>query len=133
MKRHHTTRRPNGTTTTSLADTIAERTRMNLELLQQLALTVAENERAQRRFRNAVSISVSRIETMVQVIHGAQIVELHKFLDSDKLQKHTADADEFISQGSRKMGLTLIKYIYGKRDDPMQRFDRRKKWSDWEI
>jgi hypothetical protein len=39
---------------------------MNLELLQALALAVAENERVQRRFRTAVLIGLSNIETMVQ-------------------------------------------------------------------
>ena len=117
----------------TLAEVITERTRMNLELLQQLALAVAANEKAQRRFRNAVLIRVSTIEVMVQIIHGAQIAEAHNCLDSEKMRKHAEDADEFISQKSNKLGLAMVKYIYGESGEPGLRRDRRRKWSDWEI
>ena len=72
-----------------LAETIAERAKMNLDLLQRLALAVAANEKAQRRFRTAMLIRVSRIETTVQMIYGAQIVQAHGCVDSEKMRKHT--------------------------------------------
>lgn len=137
MKKHTSTRRSSkGPTTTmdgTAAKSIAERTLMNLELLQQLALAVAANEKAQRRFRTTVLISVSKIETVVQMIHGAQVAELHKYIDSDAMKKHTKDAEAFISQKSSELGLAMVDYIYDQSGEPCQRRDQRQRCSDWRF
>ena len=112
---------------------MAERARMSLDLLQQIALAVAANEKAQRRFRIAMLIRVSRIETMVQMIHGGQIAEAHNCVESEKMVKHATDAEEFISQKSNKLALGMVKFIYDETGSTGPRRGRRCQWSDWEI
>jgi hypothetical protein len=101
----------------TVAEVTAERIRMNKELLQELAFAVAANERAQRRFRTAVLIRLSRIETIAQMVHGAQIVETHHSKPGfeEKVSEHAKDAEEFISQHSDELGLKMVKYVY---DEP---------------
>jgi hypothetical protein len=50
-------------TITDIAEATAERVRLGGEVLNALAHTVAANEEAQRRFRTAVLIRLSRIDT----------------------------------------------------------------------
>ena len=45
------------------------------KLLQHLAVTYAANEKLQQNFRMAVLIRLSKIETIAQLIHGAQVIE----------------------------------------------------------
>ena len=120
---------------TTLAEAVAERSRMNKELLIALAMAMGANERAQQRFRIAVLMRLSRVETMLQMIHGAQIVEAHgsKPGFEEKTREHAKDAEEFISQKSHELGLAMVKYIYAESDEPSARRGRRQKWSDWEI
>lgn len=108
---------------------------MNKDLLIALANAVAANEQTQRRFRTAVFIRLSRIETMLSMIHGAQIVECHgsKPGFEEKIKEHATAAETFIAQGSQKMGLKMVKYLYGESGEPVSRRDRRRKWTDWEI
>ena len=102
-------------TITGIAEATAERVRLGGELLQVLAKAVADNEKAQRRFRTAVLIRLSKIETMVQMIHGGQIAELHRSKpgSEEKIDEHTKAAEEFISKHSDELGLKMVKYIYG--------------------
>jgi hypothetical protein len=109
----------------------AQPTRTNLDLLQQLARAIATNERAQRRFRTAVLVSISKIQTTVQMVHGAQIAEAHE--DSEGMLKHAKDAEEKISDASSKLGLAMVNFIYGESGDPSLRRGRKRQWSDWEI
>ena len=104
---------------------------MNLELLHQLARAIATNEQAQRRFRTAVLVSISKIQTTVQMIHGAQIAEAHE--DSEAMLKHAKDAEERISDESNKLGLSMVKFIYDKSSMPSPQRGRKRQWSDWEI
>jgi|SRR6266853_331213 len=133
MKKHFSEKRRLSDPVTNMAATVAEvtaeRMRMNKDLLQELALAVAANERAQRRFRTAVLIRLSRIETMVQMIHGAQIVEAHHSEPcfEDKVSEHTKDAEEYISQHSNELGLKMVEYVYDEREAAgAQRNTRRK-------
>lgn len=115
---------------------MAERTRMMHELLPQLALAVAAHERTQHRFRNAVLVRLSRIESMVLLIHGVQIAEAHMrkpHLDEEKIRKDGEYADAFISKNSEELGMAMVKYIYGKSREANAPYDRRRKWSGWEI
>lgn len=106
---------------------------MNLDLLNRLAVAVAANEKAQRRFRAAMVIRVSRIETMVQMIHGAHIAQLHKCLESERMLEHIMDAEETISRASDNLALAMVKFIYSKSGETEVRRGRRRRWSDWEI
>jgi hypothetical protein len=131
-----TRKRRSITTSPEIIDTIAELTRMTLDLHTRLIHFLMTNERAQRKFRTAVLLSLSKIETMVLMIHGAQIADAHlrnPHCDKEKMNKNAEDAEAYISQKSNELGMAMVKYIY--RDDPIPevRRDRRKKWHDWEI
>ena len=113
-----------------MAKVMVERTRMILELLPKLVLAVAANEETQHRFRTAVLIRLSKIETMVSMIHGAQIVETNKPIarNEEKLNKHAEEADEFVSRKSNELGLAMAKFIYGQSEVPdAQRKARRRR------
>jgi len=106
---------------------------MTLELLQQLAVTVAANERAQRRFRTAILSQVAKIETTVKMIYGAQIAEAHGGVHSDELMKHAEEAEAVLSDASHKLGLSMVSYIYDEKVEAAPPPGRKRKWSGWEI
>ena len=104
--------------------------RINLE---QLTRTIAMNEQAQRRFRIIVLNAISKIETTVTMIHGAQIAEAHRCADSEAMRKHVQAAEEYISSASKKLGLAMIDFIYNESGETGHRPGRGRQWSDWEI
>ena len=114
---------------------MAERSHLNTQLLTALGLAVAAIEDTQRRFRTAVLMRLSIIETIVEMIHGAQIAEAHRHapLCKEKAHKHAKAAEESISHKGHKHGLAMVKYIYGDSDEPVVPRGRRRKWSEWEI
>jgi hypothetical protein len=88
------------------------------EILKALAEAVAQNEKTQQKFRMAVLVRLAKIETIVQMIHGAVIVLGRKhgnFIYGDEVEKDAKAAGEFISQKSEELGLAMVKYIY---DEP---------------
>jgi hypothetical protein len=113
MRKHHS--RGSSEPTTGIAEATAERVRLGGEILKALAHAVAANEEAQRRFRTAVLIRLSRIETIVQMIHGAQIVDAHKSqcASDEKITNHAKDAEDYISQHAKELGQSMLNYIYG--------------------
>jgi hypothetical protein len=119
----------------NMQEATAERVRMNHELLKAFAHAFAANEKTQRKFRNAVLIRLSRIETIVQMIHGAQIAESHlnKPGCDEKVNEHANAAEAYISEHSGELGVKMIRYIYGESDELDVPRDRRRKWSNWEI
>ena len=139
MKKHRSTREqildPIAEMAATVGKTVSERTWMNKELLQALALAVAANEKAQRRFRTAVLIRLSRIETIVEMIHGAQIVESHisKPGYEEKVREHAKDAEKYISQHSNELGLKMVKYVYEEPGEPGPRRSRQRNEPNWEI
>lgn len=64
-------------TITGITEATAERVRLGGDILIALAHAVAANEETQRTFRTAVLAQLSRIQSWVEMIHGAQIVETH--------------------------------------------------------
>ena len=101
---------------------------------------MAESERVQHRFRSAVLVRLARLETMAQMIHGAQIVDGHLSQPGaeEKINEHTKDAEEYIAQKSNELGLAMVKFIYGNSVSDTQPKTRTKRakgnsWSSWEI
>lgn len=95
---------------------VAEETRLIGELLRTLAVAYAANEKLQQKFRMAVLIRLSKIETVVQLIHGAQIVIGEDKWDprrDENIEQHAKHSKEWISQKSDELGLKMVKYIYG--------------------
>ena len=106
---------------------------MNLELLEQLMRTIAMNERAQRRFRFIVLGAISKIQTTVQMICGAQIAEAHDCVGSEAMTKHAKATEEYISHESEKLGLAMVNFIHGEPREISPRRCKKRQWSDWEI
>ena len=106
---------------------------MNLELLEQLMRTIAMNERAQRRFRFIVLAAISKIQTTVQMICGAQIAEAYDCVGSEAMTKHAQATEDYISRESEKLGLAMVNFIHGESREIGPRRGRRRQWSDWEI
>ena len=117
---------------------MAERSRMNRDLLIALANAVAANEKAQRRFRNAVLVRLSKIDTMLTEVQGAQLVQFWPpgKVSDEQRAKYLQEVEQRMSKASNKMGLKMVNYIYGESEQPEEpgaRRGRSRRWSDWEI
>jgi len=114
---------------------MAERTRMIYELLPKLALAVAANEEAQRKFRTAVLIRLSKIETMLTEVQGCQLVQCWPpgRVSDEQRDKYLQEVEERVSRTSEQLGLKMVRYIYGESREAIMPHDRRRKWFDWEI
>jgi len=101
------------------------------EILRALAHAVAANEKAQRRFRAAVLIRLSRIETIANMTYVAEIGALRRKEPcfEERLMEDAKHAEEFISQQSDDMGLAMLKYIYGEEGEPGTQRKKRRKWA----
>jgi hypothetical protein len=93
----------------------AERTRLVFELLPKLVQVVVAHEEAQRKFRNAVLIRLSRLDTMMTMIQGAQIAEARLRVphSEERMRKHAREAQAEIEPKSQELGIAMVKYIYG--------------------
>ena len=119
MKKHFSeTERESDDPVANLAATVAEvtakRRRMTKDLLEELALTVAANEKAQRRFRIAVLMRLANIETIVGMIHGLQIVDSEPpgpHFD-ERARTRAEGVQEFISRLSKERLLEMVRYVY---------------------
>ena len=114
----------------TVAKVVAEHMRPVHELLPKMGLAMAANERTQHKFRTAVLIRLSKIESIVTMILGAQIAEVHlrkPYRDEEKLNKDAEDAETFISQKSNELSLAMVKYIYGESEVPSAQGGRRRK------
>ena len=132
MKKHY-----NSTgSSANLITVMAERTHMIHELLPHLALAVAANEETQNRFRKAVLVRLSKIESMVLMIQGIQIAEAHMrkpHSDEEKIRENCEYTDAFVAKNSDELCTAMVKYIYGKPGKANAPHDRRRKWYGWEI
>jgi len=114
---------------------MAEQTRMVFDLLPKLAVTVAANEEAQRKFRTAVLIRLSKIETMLTEVQGCQLAQCWPpgRVSDEQRDKYVQEVEERVSRTSEQLGLKMVRYIYGETEMPESRHDRRRKWWGWEI
>ncbi len=81
---------------------VAERSRGNTELLLSLARAPGHHERVHRRYRHAVITSLSRIETLAEMILVGQSAD-RRLAQPDYEELVKADAastEEFVSQQS---------------------------------
>ena len=84
-----------------------------------LAKALAENERIQEKFRNVVLIKLARIEAIVEMILGAEIVAEHSATPESqkKMREHARDTDKYIRQKSHDRGLKMISFIHDRSVD----------------
>ena len=121
-----------------MAEATAERVCLGGDILIALAHAVAANEETQRRFRAAVSIRLSKIETMLTEVQGAQLVQLWppRKVSDEQRGKYLQEVEQRISKASDELGLKMVKYIYGEPEQPEEpgaRHGRRRNWYSWEI
>ena len=72
---------------------------------------------------------LAKIETMLQMVHGAQIAEAHKCQPGadEKMEQHARDAEEYIARNSQELGTKMVQYIYGESEAvPAKRKTRQK-------
>ena|ERR1043165_6579768 len=127
MGKHYKNRQPE--TIHGMSEATAERVRLGGELLQAIAHAMAANEKAQRRFRTAVLIRLSKIETMVQMIQVAQMGEsrLKEPCFEEKLMEDANHVAEFILKESEKLGLQMVNYVYDESEAPGAQPKKRRK------
>jgi hypothetical protein len=132
MKRH----RKSITSSPEIIESIAERTKMTFDLQTRLIQWLDANEKAQRKFRIAVLIRLSKTETMLTEIQGAQLADFWSpgtRISDEQRDKYLKEVEERVSRNSEQLGLKMVRYIYGENEMPERRHDRRRKWHGWEI
>ena len=72
---------------------------------------------------------------MLTEVQGAQLAEYWAPGRASDEQRagYLREVEERISKASNKLGLKMVKYIYGQSEEPDGRRGRRRKWADWEI
>jgi hypothetical protein len=111
-------------------------TEANFKLLTHLIEWLAGHEKQHAKYRAAMINRLTRVEAAVSMILVGQQVQTQSkppWFQADKLEEDARHAEEFIARQSEQMGMTMIRYIYGKDQAPEPRHDRRRKWWDWEI
>jgi hypothetical protein len=127
------------TTSPEIVRHIEGLTEANFNLLTKLVPWLDANEQAERRFRNAVIGSLTRMEAAISMVLVAQQAEQQgkrPFYCKKKLEEDAKAAEEFIEKQSLERGVNWVKYIYQPtKETPVDgpRHDRRRKWTGWEI
>lgn len=118
-----------------VAGAVAERSRLNKELLIVLANAVGRNGERQRKFRYVVINGLAKIGMLAKMVHGAQIAELHGSRPgSDEARReHGEDADRLIEEQSGTLGLKMVRYVYSESEEPAPPRGGWRRWSNWEI
>jgi hypothetical protein len=133
MKRRHSSVEPG--TITGIAEATAERVRLSGEILKELPFALARNEKMQQKFRLGVLSMLAKIQATVTAIHGAQLVFARKWEPGveEKVEEDAKGAEELIARMADKIGLAMVRHIYGESEPQASKGDARRKWSDWEI
>ncbi len=122
MRRRHTSTTTSSDPLTKMvltaAEVLTERSRLNMEMLQKLCIAVGTNEKAQRKFRNAVLLMLSRIETMLSLIRVSQLAQNQKppMYYADKLQADAEMDEKYLSEKSDELCRAMLNYIYGETE-----------------
>ena len=99
---------------TGIAEVTAEHVRLGGEVLNSLVHAVAANEKVQQRFRETVLMRLSRIETLLVHVQGAQLSDsLGPPVTDEKRESFLREVGERIAKGSEELGLRMVKYVYG--------------------
>jgi hypothetical protein len=126
------------TTSPEIVKHIDGLTEANFKLLTNLISWLDANEKAQRRFRAAVTRKLTRIDAALSLVFvgleaQSQGILRHHGYDADKLQESAKAAEEFIKNQSHEAGMKMIRYIYTEDPVPEPRHDRRRRWWGWEV
>jgi hypothetical protein len=123
------------TTSPEIITNIADLSKMNFNLLTKLVPWLDANEKAQRKFRTAVLIRLSKIETVLTEVQGAQLADFWapERVPDEQRAKYLQEVEERVSRETERLVLKMVRYIYGETEMPERRHDRRRKWWGWEI
>jgi galactose-1-phosphate uridylyltransferase len=118
-----------------LAGALAERSRMNKELLIALANAVGTNEKNQHQFRTAVLVMLARIETMLTEVQSCQLVQYWPLghVSDEQRAENLREVEERVARTSGELGLKMVRHVYGESQDSGARSGRMASCSDWEI
>ena len=126
------------TTSPEIVKHIEGLTKANNTILTKLIPWLAANEKIGRKFRNAVLVRLSNIESMLTEVQGCQLAQYSKtwplksLTDKEKAN-YFKELNERIVLRSETLGAASVKYIYGEDKAPEIRSDRRRSWWGWEI
>ena len=100
---------------TGIAEVTAEHVRLGGEVLNALAQAVAANEKVQQRFRVTVLMRLSRIETLLTHVQGAQLADFWgpPMVTDEKRESYLREVEERIAKASEELGLKMVKYVHG--------------------
>ncbi len=124
------------TTSPEIVKHIEGLTEANFNLLTRFIEWVAENEKRQDKYKFAVVHRLTRMEAAISLLLVAQQAQTQSkppWFQQDKLGEHARRAEEWIASQSEQVGMKIIRYIYGRDQAPEPSYDRRRKWSGWEI
>ncbi len=112
-----------------------ELSKMNFNILTQLVPWLDANEKGQRKFRTAVLIRLAKIETMLTEVQGCQLAQCWPpgRVTEEQRKNYLQELEERVSNASERLGLKMVRYIYGESGEANIPHDRRRKWSNWEI
>lgn len=111
-------------------------TEANFKLLTQLIEWLAGHEKQHTKYRMAMLNRLTRMEAAISLLVVGQLgLQQGKaeWFREDRLRADSKWAEDYITKHSDKLGLEMIRYIYGKEPAPESRRDRRRRWWGWEI
>lgn len=117
---------------TELAQIMAERSRLNKDLLIGLANAVGSSERIQRKFQSVVLATLAKIEATLTQVQGAQLAQFWSHCSEAQRTANTQAVDERITTISREIAIKMVHHIYGEELEITSRRGRQS-WSGWEI
>ena len=106
-------------------------TRKAMELGQALEA----NERVQQRFRYAVLGELSKMESMLKCVMGAQCVQFWPpgAVSDERRRELIQELEGRTSKATGEVYWHLVRFIHGASEAAVPRRDGRRKWSGWEI
>ena len=111
-------------------------TEANFKLLTQLIDWLAGHEKQHTKYRLAMINRLARVEAAVSLILVAQEAQTQTktpWYPRDMLEEYARQTEECIARQSERVGMEMVRYIYGKDRAPEPRHDRRRRWWGWEI
>lgn len=111
-------------------------TEANFNLLTKLIDWLEDHEAQQMKFRLVTINKLAQMDAAISLILvGQQATQQGGRVQyyAEQLMKDAMAAEEFIAGQSEEVGMKMIRYIYGKDQAPEPRYDRRRRWSGWEI
>jgi len=124
------------TTSPEIVKHIDGLTEANFKLLTELIEWLAGHEKQHTKYRMAMMNRLTRMEATISFLLVGQLgLQQGKaeWFRADKLEADSKWAEDYISQQSAKLGMEMIRYIYGKDQAPETKLDRRRRWWGWEI